>query len=68
MALFPGLPLTSAYLEALPEGLASYPDALVRGSFVRAIVNVRPPGFEPESREGGPEGIGGTNAGQGSSS
>lgn len=47
MVVFPELPLTSAYLEQLPAGLDSYPDAQVKGSFMRAIVNVRPDGFDP---------------------
>ena len=47
MAMYPGLPLTSAYLEQLPAGLDSYPEAMVKGSFIRAIVKERPDGFDP---------------------
>ena len=48
MGTFGGLPLTSAYLERLPDGLGSYPDAQLKGSFVRAVIKALPDSLDPQ--------------------
>lgn len=40
---YANLPHTRAYLDSLPAGLDSYPDATVKGSLVRALVERVPP-------------------------
>ena len=42
------LPLTSRYLSQLPKGLDSYPDAQIKGSVVRTVLEHLPEGFELE--------------------
>lgn len=38
--------MTAAYVESIPEGLDSYPDAQIKGSLARAMVELQPANFD----------------------
>ncbi|MEM7157264.1 MAG: hypothetical protein AAF799_30715 [Myxococcota bacterium] len=46
MGQFEGFPRTDEWLSTLPDGLDSYPEAVVKGSFVRGVLENPPEGFD----------------------